>query len=203
MVYSEYCVPHGDPQDRAGQSSETATALARGNQCPKLCDSRSRRGRLALHSAHYLHLCGLTMKKSSYRILFSTTFVALAGTLSAQTPQNLAENGSVPASASTTAQQWDAKPLGVYDVDLASADADCRARITVSERQGKLVAMVWPRDDREGQMMDATVLGTELVLTGTTAGGPMEISVERRGDKLSGKWTLGTRHGSLTGEALR
>jgi hypothetical protein len=95
---------------------------------------------------------------------------------------------------------WSAKPVGNYDIMLNSADRKISVRVTVSESDGKLVALFWPADDAEGHAMDVTVAGTDLVLTAKTRRGPLEVNIERRGQKLSGSWTLGSLKGSLKGD---
>jgi hypothetical protein len=114
----------------------------------------------------------------------------------------LADARTVPVtiSAEVPPEMWSAKPVGNYDVILNSPDRRISVRVTVSETDGKLVALFWPADDAEGHAMEVTVAGTDLVLTAKTRRGPLEVDIERRGQKLSGSWTLGSLKGSLKGD---
>jgi hypothetical protein len=98
------------------------------------------------------------------------------------------------------AEQWDAKPLGTYDVVLDTPDRPIAVTVTISETSGKLVALFWPASDDQGQVMDATVIGTDLVLSANTRRGAFELNIERRGKALTGSWMLGNKRGSLKGE---
>ena len=141
--------------------------------------------------------------KRTCSILFAALFVALP-LASAQAQTRIATAGpSVPRedwSRDIPAEMWEAKPCGNYDIILDSPDHVSRVRITVSETGEKLIALFWPEGDIEGQSMNVTVAGTDLVLNARTRRGPLEVNIERRGQKLTGYWTLGTIHGAVKGE---
>jgi hypothetical protein len=129
-------------------------------------------------------------------------FVAAAAMLAlpaAARAQASAASGVIPVSGERAAEMWAASPVGIYDVTLNTKDHAVPARITVSKTGNELVALFWPNGDAEGQRMDVTVAGTELVLTARTRKGPMEVAIQRRGQKLDGTWNVGNQHGSLKG----
>jgi hypothetical protein len=107
---------------------------------------------------------------------------------------------SGPVTGRVAAEQWEAKPVGTYDVVLDTPDHPIAVTITISETSGKLVALFWPATDDQGQVMEATVIGTDLVLSASTRRGAFELNIERRGKGLSGFWMLGNNKGSLKGE---
>lgn len=137
--------------------------------------------------------------KYASRIL-SALAVMVCLPIMAASAQPSASPSTIPASGEKAADKWSANPVGVYDVALKTADRAVPARITISNVGEKLVALFWMKGDPEGQKMDVTVAGTDLVLTARTARGPMEVSIERRGQSLAGKWALGSQSGSLKGE---
>jgi hypothetical protein len=137
--------------------------------------------------------------KHTSRILFAAAvMVALPIMLASAQPS--ASATTIPASGGKAAEKWNANPIGVYDITLNTADRAVPARITISNTGDKLLALFWPKGDLKGEKMEVTVAATDLVLTARTARGPMEVSIERRGQRLSGSWILGSQHGSLTGE---
>ena len=107
-----------------------------------------------------------------------------------------------PVTGRVAAEQWEAKPLGTYDVVLDTPDHPISVTITISETSGKLVALFWPASDDQGQMMDATVIGTDLVLSANTRRGAFELNIERRGKGLSGFWMLGNKQGRSKAKSL-
>ena len=126
--------------------------------------------------------------------------VALPVTAASAQPSVSATN--IPASGEK-ADVWNANPVGVYDVTLKTNDGPVSARLTISNVGEKLVALLWPKGDISGQKLEVMVAGTELILSARTARGPMEVSIERRGQSMSGKWALGSQEGSLSGEVAR
>ena len=137
------------------------------------------------------------MKHLSRLVLSAAVIAALPVSANAQV--KLADSRTVPAS-NKVGESWEARPLGIYDVVLDTPDRAVNVRITISETQNKLVALFWADGDEEGQAMDVMVGGSDLVLTANTRKGPMEVTIARRGAKLSGNWQLGAQHGSLKGQ---
>jgi hypothetical protein len=133
------------------------------------------------------------------RLLLSAAVLAALPLMSASAQVKLADSRTVPAS-DNVGESWEARPLGIYDVILDAPDRLVNVRITISEMQNKLVALFWADGDEEGQAMDVTVGGSDLVLTAKTRKGPMEVTIAKRGAKLSGNWQLGAQHGSLKGQ---
>ena len=137
--------------------------------------------------------------RRTYSLLLTAGLVALAA-VSAQAQPSMIAARSGPVAARIAAEQWESKPLGTYDVVLDTPDHPIAVTITISEVSGKLVALFWPASDDQGQIMDATVIGTDLVLSANTRRGAFELNIERRGKSLSGNWMLGNKQGSLKGE---
>jgi hypothetical protein len=134
-------------------------------------------------------------------IVFTALLVALP-VAGARAQTNVADARSAPLAVyhGVPLEMWNAKPVGNYDIVLDSPEGAISVRVTVSETQGKLVALFWPANEPEGQAMDVSVAGTDLVLTAKTHKGPIEISIRRIGTILTGAWTLGNTRGSLKGE---
>jgi len=103
----------------------------------------------------------------------------------------------------TPAEVWSAKPVGKYRVNLAIPGHDMTADVTVREESGKLIANIWPLGDRDGRDFDAAVNGNQLVITGTTERGAVNIVWEHRGSQISGTWRLGDQSGPLTGTIVK
>jgi hypothetical protein len=137
--------------------------------------------------------------RRTYSILLSAGALLAVTAMPALAQANLAANRSTPTASARAADQWDWKPLGNYDVVLETPDRQVAVTITISESSGKLVALFWPAGDEEGQAMEATVIGADLVISANTRRGPIELNIERRGQTLSGTWMLGNKHGSLKG----
>ena len=137
--------------------------------------------------------------RRTYSLLLSAGLLALAA-VPAHAQPSMAASRSGPVSGRIAAEQWDAKPLGNYDVVLDTPDRALAVTITISEASGKLMALFWPESDDQGQVMDVTVIGTDLVLSANTRRGALELNIERRGKTLSGFWLLGNKRGSLAGE---
>lgn len=137
--------------------------------------------------------------RRTYSILLAAGFVAFAA-VPAQAQPSMVASRSGPVTGRVAAEQWDAKPIGNYDVVLDTPDQAVAVTLTISETSGKLIALFWPASDEQGQVMDVTVVGTDLVLSANTRRGSLELSIERRGKALAGSWTLGNKHGSLKGE---
>ena len=139
------------------------------------------------------------LMRRTYSLLLTAGLVALAA-VSAQAQPSMTAARSGPVTGRVAAEQWEAKPLGTYDVVLDTPDHPIAVTITISEVSGKLVALFWPASDDQGQVMDATVIGTDLVLSANTRRGAFELNIERRGKSLSGNWMLGNNKGSFKGE---
>jgi hypothetical protein len=139
------------------------------------------------------------LMRRTHSLLLTAGLVALAA-VSAQAQPSMVAARSGPVAGRVAAEQWEAKPLGTYDVVLDTPDHPITVTITISETSGKLVALFWPTSDDQGQVMDATVIGTDLVLSANTRRGAFELNIERRGKSLSGFWMLGNKQGSLKGE---
>ena len=108
-----------------------------------------------------------------------------------------------PSAAAAAPEPWSAKPVGSYRVTLGNANPSgpMVADVTISEQDGKLVALFWPVGDQGGLPMSATVKGNELVLNTATPRGAFEARIEHHGTKLTGTWVLGFKNGALEGEA--
>ena len=98
------------------------------------------------------------------------------------------------------AEAWNAKPVGKYRVTLAIPGHDMTADVTIREATGKLIANIWPVGDRDGRDFDAAVKGNQLVITGSTERGPVNLTWEHRGSQITGTWQLGDQSGPLSGE---
>ncbi|AHG93325.1 hypothetical protein J421_5790 (plasmid) [Gemmatirosa kalamazoonensis] len=101
---------------------------------------------------------------------------------------------------STRLTRWDARPVGRYDVELALPDGPMPVTLTVSDSAGRLTATFWKVGDRDGHEMSVTVKDTDLLLHAETPRGPLDIVLQRQGERVAGRWTLGADHGSVQGK---
>ena len=137
-----------------------------------------------------------------FLIAFGFAAAALAGvpaSSSAQTNAGSTVGDGVAKSAEAPAEAWSAKPIGKYDLVFDLTDRKMPTALTITETDGKLSALVWPEGDNDGRVMDVTVKGVDLVLSTVVPRGPVTITIEKRGKSLSGTWSMGMEHGSLTG----
>jgi hypothetical protein len=118
---------------------------------------------------------------------------------SAQTGPGLIVRDSAAKNKEGPSDTWSAKPIGSYDLVLDTPERKIPSALTISERDGKLSALLWPEGDNDGHVMDVTVKGVDLVLTAIASHGPVTITIERRGRNLDGIWTMGGEGGSLKG----
>ena len=102
------------------------------------------------------------------------------------------------------AEAWGAKPTGAYDVVLPMSEGMMIAGLSVGEEAGKLVGKLRPSGGDHDIVMDATVNGTDLVLTLKREHGPITMHLQRRGERISGNWTVGGMDsGTLEGVARK
>ncbi|HET9636281.1 MAG TPA: hypothetical protein VFP26_10160 [Gemmatimonadaceae bacterium] len=146
----------------------------------------------------------------SQAILLALAVVAGAGTASAQTASGAtsastanAAPGSVEAGKPIAAEAWLVPPVGKYQITLTFPSHDMTADVTVREESGKLIANIWPVGDNDGRDFGATVSGNQLVISGTTERGALNLTLEHRGPKITGTWKLGEQGGTLTGEFVK
>ncbi len=102
------------------------------------------------------------------------------------------------------AEAWGAKPTGAYDVVLPMSEGMMIASVSIGEEAGKLVGKLRPAGGDHDIVMDAAVNGTDLVLTLKREHGPITMHLQRRGDRISGNWTVGGMDsGTLEGVASK
>ena len=118
---------------------------------------------------------------------------------SAQTTASSTVSDSAAKPAEGPLDTWSDKPIGAYDLVIVLPERKMPAALTISETNGRLSALLWPEGDHDGKVMDVTVKGVDLVLSTVANRGPVTITIEKRGTALSGTWTMGMQHGSLTG----
>ena len=146
----------------------------------------------------------------SQAILLALAFVAGAGTASAQTA-SAATSASTAGSATPSvndgkpiaAEAWLAPPTGKYRITLAFPSHEMTADVTVREESGKLIANIWPVGDNDGRDFGATVTGNQLVISGTTERGALNLTLEHRGPRITGTWKLGEQSGAVGGEFVK
>jgi hypothetical protein len=118
--------------------------------------------------------------------------IALSASSSAQTSPTSTIGDSATKSSEGSAETWSAKPIGSYDLVIDTPDRKMPAALTISEADGKLSALLWPEGDNDGRVLDVTVKGVDLVLTGVAPCGPVTITIERRGTNLANRaWGVG------------
>jgi hypothetical protein len=114
--------------------------------------------------------------------------------------QHAAEH-AVAAVAASAAPQL--RVLATYDVSAGRRGPGTPARVTVADSGGVLVGSLWLVGDDAAHPVAVSVHGTDLVLTGRTPRGPMELVLYRQNERMSsqiaGRWTIGTTRGPLRG----
>ena len=148
----------------------------------------------------------------SQAILLALALVAGAGTVSAQTASS-ATSASTATSATPSgvndgkpvaaAEAWLTPPVGKYKITLAFPSHEMTADVTVREESGKLIANIWPVGDNDGRDFGATVSGNQLVISGTTERGALNLTLEHRGPKITGTWKFGEQGGTASGEFVK
>ena len=142
----------------------------------------------------------------SGQIVLLSLFVA--GTASAQVAASAtSQSGSGSAASSTAvdaqsagaADAWNAKPVGKFQITLAMPSHEMTADVTLREENGKLIANIWPVGDNDGRDFGASVMGNQLVISGPTERGALNLTLEHRGPKISGTWQFGEQKGALAG----
>ncbi|HJQ11037.1 MAG TPA: hypothetical protein VJ840_08400 [Gemmatimonadaceae bacterium] len=117
--------------------------------------------------------------------------------------------GAATASAATTAvasgpaDAWSSNAVGKYRITLTMPNHDLSADVTVREEAGKLIANIWPVGDNDGRDFGAALLGNQLVISGTTERGALNLTLEHRGSHITGTWQLGEGKGPLAGEVSK
>ncbi|HJP86338.1 MAG TPA: hypothetical protein VJ852_10135 [Gemmatimonadaceae bacterium] len=145
--------------------------------------------------------------KSSQTVLLSVLVFAAASSASAQVSSSTAANASAaPAPAPTVAgpaESWTANGVGKSRITLVMPSHNMTADVTVREEAGKLIANIWPVGDIDGRDFDATLKGTQLVISGTTEHGVLGLTLEHRGSQITGTWQLGEQNGAVSGEIVK
>jgi len=150
--------------------------------------------------------------KSSQTVLLSVLCIAFAGTAAAQTASSA--GASAPASTSPTsaaaatvtdgkpidaAEAWAANAVGKYRITIVMPTHTMTADVTVREENGKLIANIWPVGDNDGRDFSAAVLGNQLVISGMTERGALNVTLEHRGSQISGTCQFADQKGPVTG----
>lgn len=110
---------------------------------------------------------------------------------------------AAPATPTINAARWDARPVGVYNLELTLPERQMPARLTVSEVDGKLVASLLPEGDNEAHEMAITVKDTALFFDAEAPRGHVQIVLQHEGDRIAGSWSMGFQRGTLRGTIAR
>ena len=121
-----------------------------------------------------------------------------AAAQSPRTPPTGAPSAT-PSAASDTLTRWDARPVGKYDIELTLPDRVMQVDLTIADSAGHLTAMFWPVGDRDGHEMSVTVRDTDLLLHADAPRGAVDIVLQRRKERITGRWTMGEEHGAVQG----
>ena len=128
-------------------------------------------------------------------LLAAATIIVAASPLAAQTA-----SPAPPGQAAVPATHWDARPLGKYHLELDLPDQVMQAELTVSDSAGTLQGLFWPDGDNDGHMMTAEVRDTALVFRADSPRGPVQLTLRRADDRITGEWKMGADHGLLRGK---
>ena len=133
------------------------------------------------------------------RTLSATALVAItAHRASAQATTSVAQQ-SAAANPAVAPTPWPARPIGRYEIQIATPDRDVPVVIVIADSSGVLTAIGQPADDPEPHPMKIAIKGTELYLNAKAEHGDVELVLLRTGDQISGRWTMGEGKGLLKG----
>lgn len=148
--------------------------------------------------------------KSSQTFLLSVFALAVAGSASAQVASNASgatAATSAPAAAATVVvdgkpfgagEPWAAHPTGTYDLTIVTPGEMLSGHLTLADSAGKLASSL--TIDGQGTMgFEPTVNGKELTLVMKRERAPITLHLFRRGERVSGTWTVGDDTGTLEG----
>jgi len=147
--------------------------------------------------------------RSSQAVLLSVLSIVFAGTADAQATANAAAAKSASTSTSAVvlvdgrpigaAEQWGAKPVGEYDLTIVTPGEMMPAHLTLGDSLGKAVSFMSARGESKVMPLEVTVNGTDLKLFLNRPHAPITMHLLRRGDHVSGTWTVGDDVGTLEG----
>jgi hypothetical protein len=101
------------------------------------------------------------------------------------------------------AEAWSAKGIGKFRITLTIPGHDMTADVIVREESGKVIANIWPVGDGDGRDFDAALNGTQLVISGPTEHGALNLTLEHRGSQITGTWQLGEQKGPVSGDIVK
>jgi hypothetical protein len=136
--------------------------------------------------------------------LIVTPFVvAIASrSLAAQAPAPATPISSAATAPAVT--HWSQHPTGKYRLQLALPDHMMDADLTIADSAGSPTAVFWPVGDNEGHPVAVAVKDTDLVLSASTPRGPYTLVHQRKGDQLSGHFSMGVEEaGAVQGHVER
>jgi hypothetical protein len=141
------------------------------------------------------------MTSRSFLPLLSTAALLAVGAPSANAQANAAQTGpSSGAAAAPAYDKWEAHPTGKYLLELTLPEGIKGVNLTISDSAGTPTALFWPVGDHDGHVMTVTVKDTDLVLEADAPRGKVIVTIERQGERLTGRWSMGMQGGPLTGK---
>jgi len=107
------------------------------------------------------------------------------------------------AASAITAARWDARPVGIYDLEIMLPNRAMPAKLTVSDSAGTLLASLRPEGDNEAHPRMVTLKDTDLVFDAEAPRGHVQIVLQHEGDRLTGTWRMGPDGGAVRGTIAR
>ena len=98
------------------------------------------------------------------------------------------------------AEPWGDTPVGKYKVVIATPDGMLPGEINLTEKNGKLAAELMTADNGQFHQLEVAVKGTDLVLKLTRSKAPITMTLQKRGQRLSGTWSIDGNTGTLEGQ---
>lgn len=143
------------------------------------------------------------------RNLTSLTLIAASMLGAASVPVAVAQQPVAMYAANTRATHLGPIVRTVATYRLASARVPgMPAEVSIADSAGKLVATFKLGGSQIVRPMTVTVMGSDLVLQGTTPTGPLTLYLYGQNDaapsgEINGQWWLGTQEGGLHGRLVR
>ena len=132
-------------------------------------------------------------RSSCIMVFTAVSLAAVSVQLGAQVPTPVVKTD-------TSFTPWPARPIGTWDLQVATPDRMVPATLVIADSAGQLVVSVRTVEDGESHPMTMTIKGIDLTLAGLSPNGAVTLVLRQRDSKITGTWRIGDdQSGTLTG----
>ena len=129
------------------------------------------------------------------------SLVAVATLLAGSARPAAAQGAPSAAAAAPVVTHWSQHPTGKYRLQVSLPEHVMDADLTIADSAGTPVANFWPVGDNDGHSLAVAVTDTALVLSAATPRGPFQMVLQRRGDQITGRYSMGVQEsGAVQGQ---